>query len=414
MRSMSADVRAAPAFRGWWIVAVAFVTQAASMGFSLATYSLFVPTLIEDFGASRMQATLGASMMFAMMTLIGPVTGRLLDLRSIRAVMTAGALLNASCLALMYGASTLWQLALLFGVGVAFGTSMLGPLASTTVVAKWFERKRGRALGLANMGGPAGGLLIAPIAGVLIESYGWRMTLLFYAAGTLLVIPAIWLVIRNRPEDLGQVPDGEGEVVDQVVQTEPAVWTTERLIRFTGFWALALAISAIASTGSGWGANIVPYAQDVNIGMREVSVVIGIASGLAILGTFSFGTLADRVDLRLLMWIIIAGRMACFGALYTEPEYTSFLLIMCASGIVGGGMMPVYTMLIARIFGPASFGRVMGLAGLVVMPFSFAAPPTAGALRDITGSYGPALLLFIGMLAFGALVLLALRPERAE
>ncbi len=228
------------------------------------------------------------------------------------------------------------------------------------------------------------------------------------------MIPAIWLIIRNRPEDLGQVPDGKSEIVDPVVQTEPTAWTTERLIRFTGFWALALAISAIASTGSGWGANIVPYAQDVNIGMREVSVVMGIASGLAILGTLTFGTLADRVDLRLLMWIIIAGRMACFGALYTEPEYTSFLLIMCASGIVGGGMMPVYTMLIARIFGPASFGRVMGLAGLVVMPFSFVAPPTAGALRDLTGSYGPALLLFIGLLAFGALVLLALRPERAE
>jgi MFS family permease len=411
---MSVDARVVPGFRGWGVVAVGFVTQAVAMGFSLATYSLFVPALIEDFGASRMQATLGVSTMFAMMTLIGPVTGRLLDLRSIRAVMTAGALLNASCLALMYGASTLWQLGLLFGVGVAFGTSMLGPLASATVVAKWFERKRGRALGLANMGGPAGGLLIAPIAGALIESFGWRTTLLFYAAGTLLVIPAIWLVIRNRPEDLGQVPDGEGEVVEREIQTEPTVWTTERLVRFTGFWALALAISALASTGSGWGANVVPYAQDLNIGMREVSVVIGLASGLAILGTFSFGTLADRVDLRLLMWTIIAGRMACFGVLYTEPDYTGFLFIMCVSGIVGGGMMPVYTMLIARIFGPASFGRVMGLAGLVVMPFSFAAPPTAGALRDVTGSYGPALLLFIGVLALGALVLLALRAKRAD
>jgi MFS family permease len=353
---MSVDARVVPGFRGWGVVAVGFVTQAVAMGFSLATYSLFVPALIEDFGASRMQATLGVSTMFAMMTLIGPVTGRLLDLRSIRAVMTAGALLNASCLALMYGASTLWQLGLLFGVGVAFGTSMLGPLASATVVAKWFERKRGRALGLANMGGPAGGLLIAPIAGALIESFGWRTTLLFYAAGTLLVIPAIWLVIRNRPEDLGQVPDGEGEVVEREIQTEPTVWTTERLVRFTGFWALALAISALASTGSGWGANVVPYAQDLN----------------------------------------------------------GFLFIMCVSGIVGGGMMPVYTMLIARIFGPASFGRVMGLAGLVVMPFSFAAPPTAGALRDVTGSYGPALLLFIGVLALGALVLLALRAKRAD
>ena len=87
---------------------------------------------------------------------------------------------------------------------------------------------------------------------------------------------------------------------------------------------------------------------------------------------------------------------------------------MAILGVAGGGIMPVYAALIGRIFGPAAFGQVMGLAGLVLLPFGFAAPPLAGALRDASGSYAPALLLFAALLvaAAGILAFLRLHPLR--
>src|SRR5262249_39048426 len=143
------------------------------------------------------------------LTGVGPVLGRILDRGSIRAVMALGAATSAACLVAMAHASALWQLELLFGVGVALGTAMLGPLSSSTVVAKWFRRKLGRAQGLVNMGGPGGGLLFPPTAGQVIGRLGWRTPPLCYAGAPRCTTPVVWAVVRNRPADLGQQVDGE-------------------------------------------------------------------------------------------------------------------------------------------------------------------------------------------------------------
>src|SRR5262249_62075479 len=116
-------------------------------------------------------------------------------------------------------------------------------------------------------------------------------------------------------------------------------------------------------------------------------------------GTLLFGALADRFDQRWLLWVIMGTHAAGFLLMRATPGAAQLYAVLVALGIVGGGMMPVYAALIGRVFGPASFGLVMGLAGLVMVPFGFAFPPIAAALRDSTGSYGPALLLLVGFVA---------------
>ena len=143
-------------FHGWRIVGVCFFAQLLALGCSVATYGLFIPVLTDEFGASFLTANLGLSILGVMMALAGVVIGPVLDRYSIRAIMMMGALVNAAAFALMSYASELWQLGVLFGLGVAVGAAMFGPLAANTVVAKWFERYRGRAVGIASMGAPAG------------------------------------------------------------------------------------------------------------------------------------------------------------------------------------------------------------------------------------------------------------------
>ncbi|NIP69805.1 MAG: MFS transporter, partial [Planctomycetales bacterium] len=64
-----------------------------------------------------------------------------------------------------------------------------------TVIAKWFSRNRGRAVGIASMGPPTGGLLLSPLVGVMLSSYGWRPTLLVFAVLHAILIPFLWLAI---------------------------------------------------------------------------------------------------------------------------------------------------------------------------------------------------------------------------
>jgi cyanate permease len=401
------------AFRGWWIVAVAFLAQVAAIGFSMATYPLFVTSVTAEFGISLTTFNLGGTILVAGMAVAGLAIGPLLDHRSIRSVMVGGALLLAVSLALMSRATEVWQLGVLLGVGVAPAVAMLGPLAATTVVAKWFERLRGRAVGIASIGPTAGGLLIAYPAGVLIQSSGWRTALLWFAGGALLMVPVVWGVIRNRPEDIGQIVDGGKSAGAEPGSAGPApVWSASAILTSQRFWPLALALGILFGFISGWTFNLGKFAADLGHDTERASMLLVAGAALGIPGTFYLGWLADRRDGRALLWIAIALQMVAFAVLRMEP---GFGLLLAASAVIGcgaGGILPVYAALLGRAFGPAAFGIAMGIGGMVQLPFMAVAPPLIGQLRDRSGDFDSALLLVIAVYALAAGLLVALQRPR--
>ena len=402
----------AAGFRGWWIVAVAFVAQIAAIGFSIVTYPLFVDAIREEFGISLMTFNVGVVVLFVVMPIAGVVVGPVLDRLSIRAVMAGGAVLLASSLMLMSRATQVWQLGALLALGVAPAVAMMGPLAATTVVAKWFERQRGLAVGIASMGPLAGGLLLAYPSSLLIGSLGWRATLVWFAIATLLVVPIIVLVIRNRPEDIGQVVDGgPGDASASHGSAMPPARSTGEILSARDFWVLALAIGMVFAFITGWSGNVAQYAEDLGHDLQRSSLLMLAGAAVGIPGTFVFGWLADRHEHRILLWIAIAMQIGAFALLRARPPFGVMLAASAILGCSGGGLMPVYASLLARIFGPASIGNAMGLAGLVMLPFGIAAPLAIGRLRDTSGSFDSALLLVIGVFCLSAAVL-ALLPRR--
>ncbi len=403
----------ADTFHGWRIVGVGFVTQVAAIGVSFGSFSVFLDPVARAFDASRMQVSLGQSLLMLVMTTSGLVVGPLLDRRSIRSIMTWGAVLGAVCLTGMSLTRELWQLGLLFGVGIALCVAMLGPLASSAVVAKWFERQRGRALGFTNMGGPAGGFLFALLGGALVGGIGWRGALLVYAGLVLAVVPAVRAVIRNRPQDVGQWPDGaEAPPPHHVDAPETPSWTPRALLREPRFWLLVLPVGMYLGLSTGWVAHIVPVGLDVGFSLEAASALLAVGALVGIGGTYVFGALADRADLRVLLWVILVVHLLGFVALSNPAGDWVFGLVVAVLGFVSGGLMPVYASLVGRLFGAASFGQVMGLGGFVMLPFAFAAPPVAGALRDSTGSYGSAFVVFAAGMLLASLLLGGLRSSQ--
>jgi MFS family permease len=402
-------------FRGWPIVGVAFFAQLLAFGCSIAVYGLFIPVLTGEFGASFMMANLGLSILGVVMALAGMIVGPLLDRFSIRAFMTVGALVNAVAFAVMSRAAELWQLAVLFGGCVAVGVAMFGPLAANTVVAKWFEKHRGRAVGIASMGPPTGGLLLAAFSGFLIEDYGWRTTLLVFAGLHLLVIPAIWVVVRNSPEAVGQLPDGGmPDESGSVVVEGGRAWATGEVFRSVNFWSLAVALGVVGAVAGAFNANVIPYGVDLGIGLREASLFISAIGGTAIVGTVVFGALADRVDNRLLLWVAVGLQAVPFALLRSvEPGYWVLFVAVLVFGVAAGGLAPLVASAVGRGFGAFSFGRVMGFIGPVTLPFGFVGPPLVGWLRQTTGSYNAAFDLFLVAFVVAGLALVGLRLPRS-
>ncbi len=398
------DDAQAAGFRGWWIVGVAFVTQALAVGVTFGSFPVFLVPIAEAFDVGLLEVSSGMSILMFTSTTAGVVVGPLLDRRSIRSIMVAGAALQALCLVLMSQATALWQLGGLFGVGMALGVALLGPLASATLVAKWFRRLLGRAQGVANMGGPAGMGIFSILGGILVAEIGWRQTLFVYAGVVLAAVPLIWFAVRSRPEELGQWPDGAPEAVEANGQRAPAR-AASALLAARAFWLLVLPVGLLMGIAVGWGSQVVSLGIDLGFENASAANILGASALLGIFGTLVFGNLADRFSGRRLLWVVMGIHAIGFCVLVAAPAPSSFFAVVPALGFLGGGMMPIYASLIGRLFGPASFGQVMGLGGLLMAPIAVAAPMLGAGLRDQTGSYGVTLSCFAaGMLAASVLL----------
>lgn len=393
-------------FRGWWIVGVSFLAQALTIGLTLMSFAVFITPISQEFGTSLMVVNLGLSIVLLTITLGGPVVGALLDRGSIRLAMSCGACISALAWAGMSLATELWQL----GAGLflaAVGMVLSGPLAATTVVAKWFDRKRGLATGIAAMGPPAGGLLLVPLAGWLVEVHGWRTALECFALLSVSVAPLHFWVIRNQPSDLGQTPDG-APVREHGPLPTSAVSPRDIFAR-RDFWMLALMVGILFGVSGGWGANSVRFIEDLGHDADAAALLVGISMGLGIPATLLFGALADRVGNRRLFAFSIVAQMAGLLWLRTGPDYGGLFVGFAMLGFAGGGMLPIYASMIGRLFGPAAFGQVFGLAGIVMLPFGALSPPIVGALRDSTGNYSAALAGVVACYVASLCFLLALR-----
>ena len=135
---------------------------------------------------------------------------------------------------------------------------------------------------------------------------------------------------------------------------------------------------------------------------QEMSSLIGVAAGLGIPSTLLLGKMADGFAPHLLLWCCMAGNVLAFLILWTLPSFSLLVTALFIFGFAGGGFLPVYATFIGRLFGPASFGRVMGLGGIVMLPFGALSPVLIGAMRDGSGSYEGALLLPVSATAVGA------------
>ena len=240
-------------FYGWIMVALGFVTLGIAFGVWYS-FSVFFLAVIKEFGWSRGAASSIFSVFIISQSLVGLLTGFLQDRFGPRVVIPFGTLILAICLALTSQAQNLWHFYVAYGVFAGAGVSLLGFSSHAAFIPKWFERKRGLALGIAMAGIGFGMLFLIPLVERAITAYGWRVTYLYLAGLVLFVVgPLNALFSRRRPEDLNLLPDGDmpGEAIKprqntlslKVVDAEWAGedWTITKALRTRRFWFLAAA-----------------------------------------------------------------------------------------------------------------------------------------------------------------------------
>jgi MFS family permease len=395
-------------FYGWWMVAAAVLVQAFAVGFTQYAFPLFLKPVAEEFGASRSSVASGYSGMAVAMAALGPFLGSALDRRSIRAILCAGLVAMAAGFALIAAAPGLWLVGIAFAGVVGAGSLAAGPLSASKLVANWFLRRRGLALGISATGTSIGGFLFPPLLSLAIARFGWRGAVLAMAAGLVLVaLPIVALAVVGRPEDRGVGPDGDPP--DPGAPHPAAAAHPERgslaLLRDRNFLAITLSIGSVFSILAGLLTSLHAYATDLGIPAERASLLLSALSACGVAGKLGFGAIADRWSKRALVWIAMAMLAAFLGVLIARPGFAGLVAACAAAGLALGGFLPLWGALIGDCFGRMAFGRVMGLMGPLMLPLNVAALQLAPWSFDATGSYDLALRVFLGWIAVAAAAL---------
>jgi MFS family permease len=416
---MPASRKSEKGFYGWINLAVTAI-MGIMMGFYLVGFSLFLPILVEDFGWSRGVASLASTINMIAMGLCGPIAGFYIVKHGARRSLVLGNILGCLGFVLMSFQSHLWQLFLGYGLMIGVGMGFGGMLGLTTVVNNWFAKKRSLALSVFLGSSGAGGIVMGPALVILIEQIGWRYTYLAMAILILLfnvLLPSI--MIRNKPQDLGQVPDGPSESMPaaenksaprQANYRTPVDFTEKEAIQTLTLWLLIayfclnmLAMGALMT-------HIFGHMLDMGISRILASTAMSVMMGVMTFTQFSVGFLGIRYNLHSIA--IVAEILKLIGM--TVLVFTNSLPFVFAYMVIFGlgfGAVIVATMnLFPNYFGTSDYPKIMGFVRLFWTFVGGAGAPLAGQIRESTGSFLPAYRMSLAVLAIGLICLVFAKP----
>lgn len=395
-------------------MAVAFLAQLLAMGTTAYGFGLLVKPIAAEYGLSRADVNSGLILLLIGMAAASPFIGRAFDRLPGRVLFAGAALVFGLGCAAVAATRSLWWMAAATVLPLAIGAAALGPLAGSTLIARWFDHHRGRALGVLAVSSSAGGLVVLPLMAVLVEGFGWRVALTLMGAATaLLIVPLALMIIRERSqEDCA----GEGAPVP-APHARPAGpdvrrWTVGELLRARDFWLLALCVGLITGVDQALLASLIAHGTDRGFSLQAASLLVSAISGSAIAGKLIVGTLADRIDMRWLVWAVAVLTEIYLGCLLAQSGYGALFVASLLVGMAIGGVMPLWAAFIGARFGAASFGTAMGLMIPVQMPLTLTCLRYVGHAYDVSGSYEPAFLVFAGIMLFAALAVLPVKVGR--
>lgn len=373
--------------------------MAVAAGVSFWALGLYVTPLEEEFGWSRSGLQIGFSISLAISGIASPLAGKLVDRRGVRFAIVAGTVLTVASYLLLATTETLWQWYLYQSIN-AFFRSFMFYIPFQVLISNWFDRKRGRAVGIMATGFSLGVILFF-VMQQLIDNVGWRFSFIFAAFALAVVfLPIGMFVVRNRPSDMGLEVDGERAPTRAQAHRALAGLTVGQALRTPNFWVIAMAFMCFFFGMFGWMVNGTPVYEAYGISRDTISwLMMGGGLGGAI-SRPTFGYLAERIPsveaASVVLAVFLVGGF--LALLLTGGSWLGIgLFILC--WLVGSAGGPVLEPLILpRVFGLAHFGAIMGTMFMVETIGQVVAPYIGGYIYDSTGGYDLLLQLFIGSL----------------
>jgi MFS family permease len=417
-------------FPGWWMVLTGgFLCLGGHGYYSYGISALFKP-ISSELGFSRAVTSVPTAIGRLEGGIEAPLSGWLTDKFGPKWVIFFGVFLISLSLILMNYINSTWSFYVVWGVLLAMGVNIALSVPLNTVLANWFVKKRGLAMGVQWMFSALSGTAVVPIIAFLIVAFGWRLACVFGGAAIGIIgLTATWFAFRrHRPEYYGYMPDGaatgEGaaearQMIDRGVQyareIEEVEFTLRQAMRTRGYWLMVISNAFYGLIIAAVNVHTIPFLTDIGISQVQAASMMALMIGSGIPARLAGGLVGDRIKTRYLPYVTGVGYLLmCAGfvsylAFSTRPMiYVWFVLYGLGQGIA----IVLFPLMVARYFGRKAFGSIHGSRQLLMAPFSMIAPIYAGWVFDSTGSYMSVFTIFTVFLAIaGVIMLFALPPK---
>lgn len=404
-----------PFYYGWVIFVITFFIYMFMYGLRYSVGIFFEP-IRDEFGWTNTMTASGVTIFFWVYAVSAPFVGQLASRIGARKTVLMGGLLLGGGGIILSRITALWQLYLAWGVIAAIGSAALY-VVPTMVLSSFFHKKRGSTVGWSSMGVSAGQALIIPQIAKLIESWGWRPSMLLLGLMVVCTTSVIgYLFLRDSPESMGLFPDGaDGPPDRREINYVKSDWSPRdalgsgsfRLVAISYFFCLGGVISIMTF--------VVPHMINIGIEPIKASGAFGIIGFMSAAGSFVFGFFSDRFGRKLtIVTTTCLLAIAFFVATFIPANLTLLYAWAVLYGISYGGAPEQYAAVVTDYFGRTYNTTLFGLITLAGGLGGGLFPLIGGYFVDLTGSYYLTLMFLSGgMFLASALAFLSKDPNIA-
>ncbi|MBT3942776.1 MAG: MFS transporter [Chloroflexi bacterium] len=409
-------------FYGWYIVGAMFFATFIGVG-TRQGFGVFVKVWEEDFGVSVGLISVAAGIGWTVNGLIQPLSGRLTDAFGGRRVLIVSlALMGVGTIAIA-AVPNVYVLIAVYGFFLSAAAGGVFPTPMTSVVSRWFQRKRGRAMSFVAAGGSAGGLIMVPFAAYLLIATDWRVAWLAMGAIILLLgLPLLAIVVRSDPADMGLEQDGgpEEEGEDSHSHGRPTIRVAPPLetknwrdsFHSAPMWQLSLAFWVCGITTATIAVHFVRWAESEDISAGTAALAFGVLSAINGVGLILVGSISDLMPRKYLLGAVYWVRGLAFLALMLLPGTTALWAFAVLGGVSWLATVPLTTGLTADVYGLRNVGTINGLINMAHQLGGGLAVVVAGFVFDIWDTYDPVFAAGAIFLGLAGLASFAIRERK--
>jgi sugar phosphate permease len=393
-------------FFGWWIVFATSLIHFWGAGTFFYSFTAFFNPIVDEFGWSYAAVSFAASIRSIEGGIATPIVGFAADRYGARNLLIIGSVLGGLgfiCLSQIHTIGAFYLIFILHSIGA----SLLFPVPGWTAMTNWFVLKRGKVFGILSAAIGVGGVLIY-FSNWLIGIYGWRLSFMIIGVATWIIgIPAS-LIVRQRPEPYGLLPDGEPATAKSA--KEPSANTHEtatehvegfsvrQALKTRAFWLIALTVTFSSGAVHAVTVHVMPYLINANFTRNDASLIAALLVLVSTIGRFGAGWISNRVDNRRLLLIALLLQIVGLLMLSVVQNFWQAMLFVFLFGPGYGSVITIRLILQVDFFGRKAFGAIQGIVMAIAIIGTMSFPLLAGVYYDMFSGYRAVWLALAAML----------------